>query len=452
MNHNATQWARDTVFYHLFPLGSTGAPERNDFAGAPSDRLRALHEWLPYLQELGVNALLLGPVLESSAHGYDTADLFTVDRRLGSNADFTAFVAACHGRGLRVVLDAVFHHVGRDFWAFRDVQARGAASPYRNWFFLDFAGRSPAGDAFSFEGWDGHFDLVKLDTANPEVREHLFSAARLWFSEFGVDGLRLDAADVLEPGFQRELAAACRSVEPDCWLVGEVVHGDYRDWAGPDKLDATTNYELYKGLYSSHNDRNYFEVAHTLKRQFGAAGIYRDCAPYTFVDNHDVPRVASILHDPAHLYPLHILLFTVPGAPSLYYGSEWGVPGQKAPGSDAPLRPPMTPAHLERAGQHPELYGVVQRLIKLWDGQPALRYGDFQECLVASEQFVFTRTWKGETVLVAVNASGEPVTVDVPGQGGNWVDVLNPGETLVGEGGLELPLPPNWGRVLRRQS
>ncbi len=450
MNHSMNHWARDAVFYHLFPLGSTGAPERNDFSGTPSDRLRALRDWLPYLQELGVSALLLGPVLESSAHGYDTADLFTVDRRLGTNADFTAFVAACQGRGLRVVLDAVFHHVGRDFWAFRDVQARGEASPYRDWFFLDFAGRSPAGDAFSYEGWDGHFDLVKLNTAHSEVRQHLFSAARLWLSEFGVDGLRLDAADVLDLDFQRGLAAVCRSVKTDCWLMGEVVHGDYRNWAGPDKLDATTNYELYKGLYSSHNDRNYFEVVHTLKRQFGEAGIYRDFAPYTFADNHDVPRAASILHDPAHLYPLHILLFTVPGVPSLYYGSEWGVPGQKAPGSDAPLRPPLTPGELGDVGQQPDLYPVVQRLVKLRHELPALRYGDYREQGVASEQLVFSRSWEGETVLVAVNASGEPITVDVPGQGGSWTDVLNPGETFAGEGGLELPLPPNWGRVLRR--
>ena len=450
MNYSKNHWAQDVIFYHLFPLGSTGAPERNDFVGAPSDRLRALCNWLPYLQELGVNALLLGPVLESSAHGYDTADLFTVDRRLGTNTDLKTLVAACHERGLRVVLDAVFHHVGRDFWAFRDVQVRGEASPYRDWFFIDFAGRSSASDAFSYEGWDGHFDLVKLDTANPDVREHLFSAARLWLSEFGVDGLRLDAADVLDPAFRHDLAAHCRNVKPDCWLVGEVVHGDYRNWAGPEKLDATTNYELYKGLYSSHNDRNYFEVAHTLKRQFGAAGVYRHFTPYTFADNHDVPRIASILHDPAHLYPLHILLFTVPGVPSLYYGSEWGVTGEKAPGSDAPLRPPLTPEQLGNVGQEPDLYPVVQRLVSLRHELPVLRYGDLQEQLVASEQLVFTRSWEGETVLVAVNASSEPVTVRVPDLSGIWSDLLNPGETFSGEGGLELPLPATWGRVLRR--
>ncbi len=452
MNH----WADDAIFYHLFPLGSTGAPPRNDFVSSPSSRLNDLHVWLPYLQGLGVNALLLGPVLESGAHGYDTAYLSTVDRRLGTNDDLRAFVAACHERGVRVVLDAVFNHVGREFWAFRDVRERGSESPYRDWFFLDFSERSPNGDPFGYRGWDGHFDLVKLNTGNTEVREHLFGAARLWLQDFGFDGLRLDAADVLEPGFRQDLSAFCREVKPDVWLLGEVVHGDYREWAGPEKSDATTNYELYTGLFSSHNDRNYFEVAYALGRQFGAAGVYRGLPLYAFADNHDVPRVASILSDPAHLYPLHILLLSAPGVPSLYYGSEWGVLGRKESGSDAALRPALTPETLGResgqVGAHPDLYGVVKALVGLRHLLPALRHGDYTERLVASEQFAFTRRWEGETVLAVVNASNGPVPVTVPGLDGTWDDLLNPGETFdAAVEGLELPLSPNWGRVLRRR-
>lgn len=238
----------NTTLYHLFPLGSTGAPLQNDFDTPPSERLNALHTWLPYLKNLRVTTLLLGPVLKSSAHGYDTADLYRVDRRLGTNDDLKAFVAACHTQGLQVLFDAVFHHVGRDFWAFRDVQEKGETSPYREWFFLDFSARSPAGDAFAYEGWDGHFDLVKLDTQNEAVREHLFGAVKVWLEDFGADGLRLDAADVLDKTFQRDLARFCHDIKPDCTLLGEVVHGDYRLWAHADMLDSTTNYELYKGL------------------------------------------------------------------------------------------------------------------------------------------------------------------------------------------------------------
>lgn len=448
-------WIQDATVYHLFPLGSTGAPARNDFSSPPSQRLNGLHDWLPYLSELGVDTLLLGPVLESSAHGYDTADLYHLDRRLGTDDDFRAFVAACHERGLRVVLDAVFHHVGRDFWAFRDVQRRGAQSAYCNWFFLDFSGRSPAGDDFAYEGWDGHFDLVKLNTDDPGVRAHLLDAARLWLGEFGVDGLRLDAADVLALDFQLELAQVCRSLKPDCWLLGEVVHGDYRRWANPDTLDGTTNYELYKGLYSSHNDRNLFEVAYALQREFGAGGLYRDLPLLNFADNHDVPRLASILHDAAHLTPLYLLLLTVPGVPSLYYGSEWGVRGKKAADSDAPLRPALTPAQLPGAGTYPDLYPALRKLIRLRQDHAALRHGAYHEQHVASEQLAFTRELAGETILVAVNISPDEATLQLSGlePGSVWHDILDPGsdERVSTEGRLELALTPNWGRVLRRR-
>lgn len=446
------QWSRDAVVYHLYPLGSTGAPERNDFTSAPASRLNELHNWLPYLSDLGVNTVFLGPVMESSAHGYDTADFYSIDRRLGRNLDFTAFIASCHERGMRVILDAVFHHVGRDFWAFKDVQEHGESSSYRDWFHLDFSGQSPAGDPFSYEGWNGHFDLVKLNTSHPDVRAHLFDAARMWLGEFGADGLRLDAADVLDREFQSALAHACRDLKPECWLLGEVIHGDYRSWAYPEALDSTTNYELYKALYSSHNDRNYFEIAYSLNRGFGEYGIYRHLPLYTFVDNHDVPRIASILREPAHLYPLHILLFTALGVPSLYYGSEWGVEGRKAPSSDAPLRPTLVPSQLHQAGKHSGLYPVVKTLIELRHQLPALRYGDYREQLVASEQFVFSRTHEAQTVLVAVNSSNQPVTIEVQMpdlQDGCWVDSLCLGKTFTFTGSkLELTLDPNWGRVL----
>lgn len=450
MNH---PWAHAAVFYHLYPLGCLGAPAQNDFTAPPSSRLAELHAWLPYLEELGINALYLGPVFESSTHGYDTADFETVDRRLGDNAALTAFIAACHARGIRVVLDAVFHHVGRDFWAFKEVQTHGEASAYRDWFHLDFSSRSPHGDPFFYEGWQGHSELVKLNTDHPAVREHLFGAVQGWFEGFGVDGLRLDAADDLDRGFQRDLARFCRALRPDCWLLGEVIHGDYTRWAGPEMLDATTNYALYKGLYSSHNDRNYFEVAHTLQQQFGDGGRYRDLPLYSFADNHDVARVAGVLVNSAHLYPLYTLLLCAPGVPSLYYGSEWGVPGQKIPGSDAPLRPALSPDGLRDAGAHPDLYGVIKKLVQLRRSQPALQRGDYEERFVAHEQLVFSRQSPEETLLVAVNASSTPTTLTLPDlESGTWADLLNPDERFAASAGrLELPLSPTWGRILQLQ-
>lgn len=445
-------WAQDAVFYHLYPLGALGAPERNDLGQAPVARLEGLHDWLEPLAALGVSALYLGPLFESTAHGYDTADYYHVDRRLGDDAVLARFSQALHRRGMRLVLDAVFNHVGRDFWAFRDVRRHGAASPYAGWFHLDFGRRSPCGDPFAYEGWNGHYDLVKLNTGHPDVRQHLFGAVRHWIEAFGIDGLRLDAADVLDKSFQQELAAFCRALRPDFWLLGEVIHGDYNAWAGPAKLDSVTNYELYKGLYSSHNDRNYFELAHSLDRQFGAGGRYRDLSLYTFVDNHDVDRIASRLHRPDHLYPLHALLFTVPGIPSIYYGSEVEIPGKKGRHTDAPLRPVFHPSH-RQAGCLPELAAAVARFARLRQRHAALRRGDYRALHVSHEQFAFMRALPEERLVIAVNAADAPVELALPlGELGatRMVDVLNAeaGFELTG-GRAVVTLPPNGARILR---
>jgi cyclomaltodextrinase len=324
-------WAADAIFYHLFPLGCLGAPEHNPLTGPPTDRLANVKPWVDWIEDLGGNAILLGPVFESSKHGYDVADYFRVDRRLGDDAGLAALCDRLHGRGIRVLFDAVFHHTGRDFWAFRDIREKGRSSRYRDWYFLDFSRQSPYGEPFHYKGWAGHYDLAKLNLANPEVRAHLLSAVSSWIDRFKIDGLRLDAADSLDLDFQRQLSAHCRAIKPDFWLMGEVVGGDYRRWINEGGLDSTTNYEAYKGLWSSHNDHNYFEIAYSLNRQFGRDGIYRGLPLYSFADNHDVTRVASILGEPAHLYTLYALLLAMPGVPSIYYGSEVGVEGRKIP-------------------------------------------------------------------------------------------------------------------------
>ena len=450
-----SSWAADAVFYHLFPLGCLGAPARNSFEGPPADRLSELMRWIDYLEELGVNALLLGPVFESSAHGYDIADYFRVDRRLGDDAMLTAIGRELHRRGIRLVLDAVFNHTGRDFWAFRDVREKGRASAYCDWYHLDFSRRSPYGEPFHYKGWAGNYDLVKLNLGNPAVRDHLFSAVASWIDRFEIDGLRLDAADALELDFQRALAARCGSLKPDIWLMGEVVHGDYRRWANPGGLSSTTNYEAYKGLWSSHNDRNYFEIAYTLNRQFGPEGIYRGLALYSFADNHDVTRVASILKNPAHLLPLYILLMTMPGVPSIYYGSEWGVEGRKVPGTDAPLRPALDPATMPGQSSRPELYRAIKSLVAVRRRHAALRWGEYLQLHVAGEQFAFMRRCAASAIVVAVNAADRMVEMPLRISGvasGRLIDVLNDGDgfSIVG-GRCAVPVAPCSGRVLEVQ-
>ena len=447
-----TSWARDAFFYHLYPLRALGAPPRNTFAPERSDRLRSLHGWLDYLQDLGVDALLLGPVLQASTHGYDIVNYFRVDQRLGDEADLASLSGDLHRRNMRLVFDAVFHHTGREFPAFQDLLKKGTASKYRDWYHLDFSRRSPLGDPFQYEGWADHFELAKLNLRNAEVRRHLLDATTWWVERFNIDGLRLDAADSLEPDFIREISAHCRRLKVDLWLMGEAVRGDYRRLAHEGGLCSVTNYELYKALWSSHNDKNYFEIAYSLNRQFGPNGIYRGLDLYSFADNHDVDRVASKLVNPAHLYPLYILLITAPGVPSLYYGSEWGAMGRRSPTSDAALRPVMHIENVRHGAPHPDLNTVIKRLIAIRRRLPALRGGDYIGVHVNHQQFAFVRRGGPETVVIAVNSAGSQaaLTVTLPGApDGRLRDQLNEGDAYeIAGGACTFPLAPNWGRVL----
>lgn len=451
MNTN-TQWWQDATFYHIYPLGLCAAPLQNDFKTV--NRLDALYPWLDHMQALGLDSLYLGPIFQSTSHGYDTVDYYQIDNRLGTEADFARFAAELHRRGLKLILDGVFNHVGRDFWAFKDVQTQGEKSAYRNWFQnLRFGGQSPFGDPFEYEGWQGHHSLVKLNLAHPQVREHLFDAVALWMDQFGIDGLRLDAADCIDLDFLRALHGFTKSRRSDFWLMGEVIHGDYRQWVNPETLDSVTNYECYKGLYSSLAENNYFEIAYALKRQFGPQGLYQELLFYNFVDNHDVDRVASKFEDKALLYPLYILLFTMPGIPSVYYGSEFGLDAVKEPYSDVSLRPALDLNALESHAPQPNLPGVIQRLVELRRQSRAILWGDYREVWVQPNQLAFLRQFEGDSVLIVLNSADQPAEIHLAGlpwQGGLLADGLNPGETFrIEDGQLSLTVPPTWGRLLR---
>lgn len=447
-------WAQDAFFYHIYPLGFCAAPTRNDFRSAPVQRLEKLYAWLPHLKKLGANALYLGPLFESSAHGYDTANYYHVDRRLGDDAALITLIQRLHEEGIRVILDGVFNHVGRDFWAFRDVRQNGERSAYCSWFQgLNFSGQSPYGDPFIYEGWNGNYDLVKLNLQEPAVREHLLGAVRGWVERFDIDGLRLDVADCLDLSFIEALHTFARALKPDFWLMGEVVHGDYRNWVSPARLDSVTNYECYKGLYSSFVDRNFFEIAYSLNRQFGPDGIYRDLPLYAFADNHDVDRVASSLRNPAHLYPLYCLLFTMPGVPSLYYGSEFGLTGKRTPQDDSALRPSLDLAALQGNSPQPDLAAAISRLAEMRSRLLPLKYGDYRQIFANHEQFVFARSYACETVYVAINASDQPVSVSFDTDDQNrssLFDQLNGSEPVrVSSGKCQVSLPPCWARILK---
>ena len=430
-------WYNEAVFYHIYPLGLTGAPMQNDY-GEVVHRLNTLIPWISHIKEIGCSALYIGPLFMSVGHGYETTDYRTVDCRLGTNEDLAEFVRICHENGIRVILDGVFNHTGRDFFAFRDIQANRENSRYRDWYCnVNFWGNNEYNDGFSYDNWGGYNLLVKLNQRNPEVRDYLLDTVRFWVSEFDIDGLRLDAADVLDFDFMKALRGLAEEVKEDFWLMGEVIHGDYSRWANDNTLHSVTNYHLHKALYSAHNDHNYFEIAHTIRRQEGELGL-RDMRLYNFVDNHDVERIWTRLHNKSHFKPVHILLYTLPGIPSIYYGSEYGIEGRKERYSDASIRPEL---HLEDM-QDNACTELVSALGRIYRDEKALSYGEYRELQLTTTQFAFAR---GD-VIVCVNNSEQKAYFSVPADG-RYRGALS-GESAEAEGGtLNVCIPGCSGEI-----
>ena len=402
-------WADESVFYHIYPLGFCEAPSVNDFISSPVSRINKIYDWVPHLKDIGINALYLGPIFESSNHGYDTKDYLQIDRRLGINQDFKDLVVYLHQEGIKVIIDAVFNHVGRDFFAFEDVKRLKGLSRYSSWFRINFNQNNRYNDGFCYEGWDGCDNLVKLNLSNPEVKSYLLSVVAKWVDEFGIDGLRLDVAHYLSSGFLHELNQMCKERKPDFWLMGEMVFGNYCRLVNSRMLNSCTNYELYKALHSSCNNLNMFELAHTLKRQFGNEGVYKGLNLYGFVDNHDVSRIASLLKNPNHLKPIYGLLFTLPAIPAIYYGSEWGATGCKEQG-DSQIRQSFDTPQNNDLSTHIAWWSNFRKHSKI------LAYGDYKEIEVRSQILVFSRTWQENQLVIAVNIDENPQNIRVNGK------------------------------------
>lgn len=440
------RWFEEAVFYHMYPIGMTGAPRRNEQSEV-THRFPQLEEWLPHIASLGCTAIYIGPLFESTSHGYDTKDYRLVDRRLGDNDDFKHFVEAAHGLGIRVVVDGVFNHTGREFFAFQDIQRNRESSPYCSWYKgLNFGWNSPYNDGFGYEAWRNCFELVNLNLWEPQVRQYLLDVIGFWIDEFDIDGIRLDCADCLEFSFMEDMRRFTSEKKEDFWLMGEVIHGDYSRYIKPQMLDSVTNYELHKGLYSGHNDHNYFEIAHTIRREFDQnGGIYRGMKLYSFVDNHDVDRIASKLNTPEHIYPVYTLLFTLPGIPSIYYGSEWGIKGRKEGGNDDPLRPAVDLQEVLADVPDPKLLEWVQMLGRIHKEQPALANGTYQELLLTNRQYAFARILDGQGVVVAVNNDEKDaeLNIRIPVEGRTYTSLTDDREPEVSGGMLHVTLQPN---------
>lgn len=425
-------WAYKGIFYQIYPIGFCGAPTAND--GKTVSRILKLKEWSGYLELLGVSSILLNPIFESDNHGYDTRDYTKIDCRLGTNEDFADVCKDLHAHNVRVVLDGVFNHVGRGFWAFKDVQEKKWDSPYKDWFCINFDGDSCYNDGFWYEGWEGHFELVKLNLANPAVVDYLLECVKGWIDEFDIDGLRLDVAYCLDHNFMKRLRTYCQELKPDFALIGEVLFGDYNQIVNDEMLHSCTNYECYKGIYSSFNSMNMFEIAHSLNRQYGPEQwcIYRGKHLMSFVDNHDVTRIASILTNKKHLPLTYGLLLGMPGVPCIYYGSEWGEEGVKAPNNDYALRPCF------EEPKPNELTEQIKKMIHVRTESNALCHGSYRNVVLTNHQLIFERKTDDERILVAINASDTPFTASSGELGGSMTDLLT-GNEIQMNGQLELP-------------
>lgn len=450
------RWYEEAVFYHIYPLGLTGAPIQNDYS-EPVNRLRKCFDWIEHIKELGCNAIYIGPLFESVGHGYETTDYRKVDSRLGTNEDLKEFVAKCHKNEIHVILDGVFNHTGRDFFAFRDIVEHRENSRYQDWYCnINFGGNNEYNDGFSYDNWGGYNLLAKLNLQNPEVRDYLLDSIRFWVSEFDIDGLRLDAADVLDFTFMQSLRNLADEIKPEFWLMGEVIHGEYSRWVNEGTLHSVTNYHLHKALFSGHNDHNYFEIAHTVKRLYDMGGGHTSgLRLYSFVDNHDVERIYTKLNKKEHLIPVHFLLYTLPGIPSLYYGSEFALEGKKEFGSDASLRPCLEYSeYKDSTGNFPDLIPTIQKLGQLHNDLPALSYGDYKELLLTNRQYAFSRDTQTEHVIIAVNNDDNEFTFSLSGlnipnlQNSVFMDAITKEEFPITENSsISFEVPPNSGRI-----
>ena len=411
-------WAFNSVFYQIYPLGFCGAPFEND--GILVHRILKVKEWIPHMQKLGIDAIYFSPIFESDTHGYNTRDYRKLDVRLGTNDDFKEVCTALHEAGIKVVLDGVFNHVGRGFEPFMDVVRNRENSRYTNWFYrIDFGGNSNYNDGLWYEGWEGNFDLVKLNLQNEEVVNYLLESVKFWVDEFDIDGLRLDVAYSLDENFVRRLRDYTNGLKNEFYLLGEMLHGDYNRLMNDSMLHSATNYECYKGLHSSFNSMNMFEINHSLLRQFGPENwtLYRGKHLLSFVDNHDVTRVASILSNENHLPLIYAMMFGMPGIPCVYYGSEWGEKADKSQGDPA-LRPCF------EAPVWTELCDYISKLAEAKKHSEALNYGSFRSVLLTNKQCIFERKSDNERVLVAINADGQDFQAHFDAGCGTAVDLI----------------------------
>jgi glycosidase len=436
-------WVERAIWWQVYPLGFVGAEREACAGGGVTHRLGHVVAWLDYAVNLGVSGILLGPIFASSTHGYDTVDHFQIDNRLGDEADFDVLVKAAHDRGLRIVLDGVFNHVGRDHPMFQRVIADGPHSSAASWFRLTRSADEALGEERDYATFEGHRQLVVLNHEEAAVADYVERVMSYWL-ERGVDGWRLDAAYAVPHRFWMRVLSAVRARHPDAFIFGEVIHGDYAGIVRETGVDSVTQYELWKAIWSALNDRNCFELAWALDRHNAMLDTF---VPQTFIGNHDATRIASRLLDERHLAHALLILMTCGGLPSIYAGDEQafrGIKEHRAGGDDA-IRPafPATPADLAPFGW--PTYRLHQELIGLRRRHPWLHRARSRVTELRNTDLMFEAFHAENRLWVALNLADAPLVLAIPAA----VDRLA-GDFAVRRKGAttDITLPPHgWGIV-----
>jgi cyclomaltodextrinase / maltogenic alpha-amylase / neopullulanase len=416
-------WVSHAIWWQLYPLGFVGAYPSDQPPDPGEHRLRRLVSWFDHAIELGASGIALGPVFASRTHGYDTTDHYRIDPRLGDESDFDYVVSEAHRRGLRVLLDGVFNHVGADFPRYREATNDDASA---RWF---------RGRPGRFHTFEGHGELITLNHDNPEVIDYTADVMAHWLGR-GADGWRLDAAYAVPQRFWAAVLPKVRQLYPDAWFVGELIHGDYAAAVDAAGFDSATQYELWKAIWSGINDGNFFELDWALQRHNEFLSSF---APLTFIGNHDVTRIASQLENADHVAHALVILLTIGGVPSVYAGDEYGYRGVKEErfGGDDAVRPEFgsPPTQLDAFGD--QVWELHRYLIGLRRRHPWLHAATTTALRLANRHYVYATRNGDHTLLVALNIDDEPLKLVLSELGTARAEVIAgssaPPQEIVGE-------------------
>jgi cyclomaltodextrinase / maltogenic alpha-amylase / neopullulanase len=414
-------WVEHAIWWQVYPLGFVGAFPADPPPTADEHRLRRIVDWLDHTIELGASGIALGPVFASRTHGYDTTDHYRIDPRLGDDADFDHLVAEAHQRGLRVLIDGVFNHVGTDFAQTAWFRQRGNG----------------------FDTFEGHGELIALDHDNPDVVAYTVDVMMHWLAR-GADGWRLDAAYAVPDRFWAQVLPRVRQAFGDAWFVGEVLHGDYSARVREAGFDSVTQYELWKAIWSSLNDGNFHELDWALVRH---NEFLDDFVPMTFVGNHDVTRIASQLDNTRHLEHALVILLTTGGTPSVYAGDESGYRGVKEErfGGDDAVRPEFTAPLMGVDELGHDVFRLHEYLIGLRRRHPWLHTARTSPLRLANTQYVYATRNGADVLLVALNVDDGPLSLSLPELGFGAGQIVAgsgaPPESVVSEVEIE---PHGW--------